>query len=421
MALKLLRNQVWHTNTINQCLSNRHLSKQHWNMVAKLKSNCRELQIRPCKTRKLNCYVNSRKWSSTHSSGEPSARAQALLYATYGSFALGGFLIIAILLRELKKKRLQWRGIFEMNIPGMKKLGMYKYKDVTLPEFVVNKLENIENFETSSEDIWVVSFPRSGTTWLQEIVYLIQNKVDTLYAQSKFLDTRFPYLEFMIPGIEEVEKMSPPRLIKSHLPYSMLPKSVHEKNPKIIYIARNPKDVVVSYYYFVRLLYPVTRYDGEFKDFFDLFIHDKVMYAPWWRHVEEFWDRRHDDNILFLTYEDLKKDTEGTIDKLADFLGKTLTKEQKVKIIQHCSFENMKKNPTTNHSWFETLGVSDPKKGEFMRKGCVGDWANHFTEDMNLKMNQMVAYKFRNSDLSFAFRGTHFEYDASESVEQPVK
>jgi hypothetical protein len=54
---------------------------------------------------------------------------------------------------------------------------------------------------------------------------------------------------------------------------------------------------------------------------------------------------------------------------VAKFLGKTLTQEQKDKIIDHCSFENMKKNPTTNHSWFETLGVSDPKRGDFMRKG----------------------------------------------------
>ncbi|XP_045196251.2 sulfotransferase 1E1-like [Mercenaria mercenaria] len=403
----------------NQCVLARHFSKQN-HLFNKLGKQFQTLH-KPFRT-KLDCSLYNRRWTTTNtSSQQPTVRTQALLYATYGSFALGGFLLIAILLRELKKKRLQWRGIFEMKVPGMKRLGMYKYKDVTLPEFVVNELENIEKFETTADDIWVVSFPRSGTTWLQEIIYLIQTNVNTQRAQSKFLDTRFPYLEFMTPGIKEIEKMPSPRLLKSHLPYSLLPRSVQDNKPKIIYIARNPKDVVVSYYYFVRLLYPVTRYDGEFKDFFNLFLHDKVMYAPWWRHVEEFWDRRHDDNILFLTYEDLKKDTDGTIDKVAKFLGKTLTREQKDIIINHCSFENMKKNPATNHFWFETYGVADPKKGDFMRKGCVGDWANHFTEEMNQQINQMVGYKFRNSDISFAYRGTHFESDNSETIEQIAK
>jgi hypothetical protein len=100
--------------------------------------------------------------STIQGSEQPSTKRQALLYATYGSFTLGGFLLIAIILREVKKKRLQWRGIFEMKIPEMRRLGMYKYKDVTLPQFVVNELENIEKFESTAEDIWVVSFPRSG-------------------------------------------------------------------------------------------------------------------------------------------------------------------------------------------------------------------------------------------------------------------
>lgn len=410
------------------CCKIRHLRLQKQFVLAtrifKHNSNLRLFQTHhsSLKSKQLDCTLHNKRWMSTiQGSEQPSTKRQALLYATYGSFALGGFLLIAIILREVKKKRLQWRGIFEMKIPEMRRLGMYKYKDVTLPQFVVNELENIEKFESTAEDIWVVSFPRSGTTWLQEIVYLVQNKANTVKAKSKLLDSRFPYLEFMTPGIKEIEKMPSPRLLKSHLPYSLLPKSVHENKPKIIYIARNPKDVVVSYYYFVRLLFPVTRYEGEFKEFFNLFIHDKVMYAPWWRHVEEFWDMRHEDNILFLTYEDLKRDTEGTIDKVAKFLGKTLTQEQKDKIIDHCSFENMKKNPTTNHSWFETLGVSDPKRGDFMRKGCVGDWANHLTDDMNRQMNQMIGYKLRNSDITFAFKGTHFESNDGDTIEQTLK
>jgi len=44
---------------------------------------------------------------------------------------------------------------------------------------------------------------------------------------------------------------------------------------QIIYIARNPKDVCVSFYHYVRYLFPVTRYKGEFKEFFKLFLEDK--------------------------------------------------------------------------------------------------------------------------------------------------
>ena len=65
----------------------------------------------------------------------------------------------------------------------------------------------------------------------------------------------------------------------------------------------------------------------------------------------------------------LFQDTPGTINKIAQFLGKDLTEEEKKHIMAHCSFEQMKDNNMTNHSWFINLGVSDPKRGEFMRKG----------------------------------------------------
>ena len=44
---------------------------------------------------------------------------------------------------------------------------------------------------------------------------------------------------------------------------------------QIIYIARNPKDVAVSLYYFTLSFKPITRYDGKFEDFCNLFIEDK--------------------------------------------------------------------------------------------------------------------------------------------------
>ena len=74
----------------------------------------------------------------------------------------------------------------------------------------------------------------SGTTWLQEIVFLIHSDFDMAQAQRVMIDDRFPYLEFMYPGAKEVASYPSPRFIKSHLPYSLLPSDIHEKKPKVL-------------------------------------------------------------------------------------------------------------------------------------------------------------------------------------------
>jgi len=73
----------------------------------------------------------------------------------------------------------------------------------------------------------------TGTTWLQEIVQLIHSDCNFQYVKGYKLDDRFPYLEFSYPGVKEVAMTRGPRLIKSHLPYCLLPKSVHNNKPKV--------------------------------------------------------------------------------------------------------------------------------------------------------------------------------------------
>ena len=85
-----------------------------------------------------------------------------LLIATYISFGIGGVLLTAIVAREIKRMRLSFKGIQEMNVPAWRRVKLYKYKDTALPGFVVNQLDDIENFEVRDSDVWVVSFPRSG-------------------------------------------------------------------------------------------------------------------------------------------------------------------------------------------------------------------------------------------------------------------
>ena len=53
------------------------------------------------------------------------------------------------------------------------------------------------------------------------------------------------------------------RIIKTHLSYDMLPEGVKERKAKIIYVNRNPRDAVVSYYNHFRVL---EGFSGKWKD-----------------------------------------------------------------------------------------------------------------------------------------------------------
>jgi hypothetical protein len=70
---------------------------------------------------------------------------------------------------------------------------------------------------------------------------------------------------------ERIEGLLSPRCIKSHQPYYLLPKKFHEINPKMIFIRRDPKDVVVSYYHFHVAF---KDFIGTLDDFVDAFVND---------------------------------------------------------------------------------------------------------------------------------------------------
>ncbi|XP_046549124.1 sulfotransferase 1C2A-like [Haliotis rubra] len=263
---------------------------------------------------------------------------------------------------------------------------------------MVDNLDQLHRFQVREDDVWIVTFPKAGTTWLQEIVYLIANDLDFEKAWSKILEERFPYLEFVNPGLKAISSMESPRFIKTHLPPSLLPREVLSKNPKLIYLARNPKDTVVSYYHFTKSLATIN-YFGDFNVFFDQFINDTISYSPWWKHVKEGWNLRHKDNVLFLTYEDLHKDIRGCIRTVANFLEKSLSDQQVETLARHVTFASMKVNPSVNYSWWAGWAVREGHENQFLRKGIVGDWTSHLTPEMSRQMDDMVVEKLQGTQL----------------------
>lgn len=236
----------------------------------------------------------------------------------------------------------------------------------TKPSFLMAKFatisEDIASFEVRPDDIWVVTFPKCGTTWTQEMVRLLHTDLDYDRAANLKLEDCFAFIEacavfdrkelpndseYSICSVKRAAEMPSPRYIKTHLPIELLPKSIWTVRPKIIYTARNPKDTAVSFYHHYRNMH---GYRGDMSDFMKVFLADETVNSPFHEHVLNFWNSRAEPNILFITYEHMKSDMMAVLRQVQQFLGKSFTEEQLERLSRHLHVDNMRHNKSANNT-----------------------------------------------------------------------
>ncbi|XP_075815082.1 sulfotransferase 2A1-like [Microtus pennsylvanicus] len=252
------------------------------------------------------------------------------------------------------------------------------YEGIPFPGFGFEKeiLEEIgDKFVVRDEDTIILTYPKSGTNWLIEIVCLIQTKGNPKWIQSVPIWERSPWVETQI-GNPILINQEGPRLISSHLPFHLFPKSFFSSKAKMIYVIRNPRDVLVSGYFFFHKT-NLVKNPGSLLEYFEWFLKGNVIFGSWFEHTRAWLSMRERDNFLLLSYEDLKQDTRGTIEKICDFLGKKLEKDELDLVLKYSSFQVMKENKMSNLSIVPEDVVTNGLK--LMRKGTTGDWKNHFT------------------------------------------
>ncbi|XP_061445813.1 sulfotransferase 1B1-like isoform X2 [Rhineura floridana] len=275
---------------------------------------------------------------------------------------------------------------------------------IPLMEPIAQQWAPVENFQARPDDLLISTYPKAGTTWVQEIVDLIRACGDVEKAQRAPTYIRIPFLEICSPppvpsGVDMLVDAPSPRVIKTHLPFQLVPKSFWEKNCKVIYVARNAKDNLVSYFFFDQ--FNLTQPEpGPWDAYVKKFMEGKVAWGSWYDHVRRYWDERGNHRILYLFYEDMKEDLAREVHRVKDFLEVDLPEDIVEKIVHHTSFQTMKNNPMAN---YETIpsNIFDKTKGNFMRKGEVGDWKNYFTVAQREEFDADYQRKMEGTTLHF--------------------
>ncbi|XP_075686960.1 sulfotransferase 1C4-like isoform X2 [Rhinoderma darwinii] len=276
---------------------------------------------------------------------------------------------------------------------------MGEIQGVALNRAICDIWDTIYNFQARDGDIVVVSYPKSGTTWMQEILDLIvlEGDVEKSLRAPGFI--KVPFLELGKASLAVADSMPTPRLLKSHLPFHLMPPSFWEKDVKIVYVARNPKDCMVSYYYFHKM--DQTMADpGTFDNFFSMFLSGNMAWGSWFDHVIGWWKAKDKHKISYVFYEDMIEDPRHEIQKVMRFLDRDLSDDVVQKIRRHTSFSSMKNNPVVNYTTLPE-SILDQSQSSFMRKGIVGDWKNHFLVSQNMMFDKEYNKKMEGSGLSF--------------------
>ncbi|XP_075539973.1 sulfotransferase 2A8-like [Dermacentor variabilis] len=262
------------------------------------------------------------------------------------------------------------------------------------------------SFRAAKGDVVQSTYPKSGTHWVQYITQLIVNGGKPISSYGEFTRNHraIEYVE-----TDSWESPLPVRLFVTHHPLS---RETMNKEAKYIYIARNPWDVCVSQFRMTTDLSYFHFEDGTFEEFFESFIEGDLGFGSYFDHVASAYAIKDDPNFFFVTYEELKKDTRGTLMRLASFLGERYERallensQTLLNILEWSKPEHMRNVIVFNHKESETpewndlfakVNITskegyggDKTKYAVVKEAKVGSWKEYFTPYLLARLEKKI-------------------------------
>ncbi|XP_067668056.1 sulfotransferase 1C2-like [Haliotis asinina] len=267
----------------------------------------------------------------------------------------------------------------------------YKMTDVDgVPHMtlIAEKLRTMKHRQLRQDDILLCTFPKSGTHWTWEIL----NMIVAGKAQYAKHWQNSAWLEYRTE--EELEALTSPRVLHSHLLPRQLPESVWKLGCKIVFVQRNPKDCAVSC--FSQEISQVWKdeandtvcFTGSWDDYLSCYLDGYIPYGSIFDYIRDWWKTAEQYNICQVHYKDMKQNCVNEIRRMAEYLDRPLSQKTYVEIAEACSFGNLKhaneklKDQTYHIQW-------QPGTSGYFRKGKTGDWKNYFTVAQSEKFEKI--------------------------------
>ncbi len=231
---------------------------------------------------------------------------------------------------------------------NVRSLPSIEYNGVTGPSYscTEDSFRFAATYQPTKDDIFVATQMKCGTTWMQQIVYEILCR-----GQGDLSDAGHTHMYAISPWIEAVDGVSVKdapligagrkRMIKTHMPTKLLRFS---PEAKYIYVTRHPVACFASVVDFFTLM------SGPFvparNELLEWYCSDTMWWLSWPEHAAGYWDwaQQHPQNVLFIHFEEMKKDHEGTVRRVAQFLGESVTEERVKRVVEKSSFQWMKEH-----------------------------------------------------------------------------
>lgn len=273
-----------------------------------------------------------------------------------------------------------------MSIPSISMNKIVSHVTSTIKSAIPRRIKTqvILHRNLRQSDVFLVGHPKSGNTWLAFMLAVILEKDRAAMVNISNVGEFIPTIHNSDLSIAKYRELNSPRIFRTESP------NYPNAYPRTIYIVRDPRSVLLSYYH--HCVHDTGRTDWPISDFVDEILAEGCIQSlepfliRWDYQVEAWLKRAKHQPVVLVKYEDLKNNCRSTLQQLSDFLGLNYDADLLELAVQRGDFSKMRNDEKKFGA--ESYPGEKGERGFFVRKGKVDSWKEEMPAEVIEKIEQ---------------------------------